>query len=452
MPTLVWIILAAVFTAILTWAGAQAQFKATRRQMARKLRRAEAEVRVNTSEAERILGSIELGVIAYNTEGRLVTANRAARILIPRPPKTFRDFLEAYGQDAAFRSSVFLGSPLAVTVYRRENLCLRLQVQTRGVGAGGANRLVLIQDFSRQDKEERMRKEFVANVSHELKTPLTTIKTYSESLIDWGLAEKSEEAQRKDLQRIYDDSIRMEKLISDLLLLSSLDARGFHTTVEQGDPAWLIRQTCERMQYQAEEKQIELSCQIMNNIPAVYLDRAALERILTNLVSNALKYSPEKSKVAVYVGAVREEVYFKVKDQGFGIPAEDQAHIFDRFFRVDQTGSRQHGGTGLGLSIVKELVELHRARIDLNSVLGQGTEFTVMMPTAKKVLRETLHALIENEAQQDIITAAAAEDLSALARQLGIVAKWTSMTSSEKQALETIINADSEAELLSAQA
>ncbi len=442
-----WLILTAVISFAVAWLLAKADSDAQRQDLARKLRRAEAETRVNQSAAERILGSIELGVLAYNEEGKLVSANRAARLLIPRPPKTFRDFLERYGQDASFRSSIFLGSPLALTIYRQETISLRLQVQSPDAPKlSEGNRIVLIQDYSRQDKEELMRREFVANVSHELKTPLTTIKTYSESLLDWGIDEKSAEAVKKDMQRIYDDAERMEKLISDLLLLSSLDARGLLTHFEQGDPAWLIRQTVERMQYQAEEKGMRLDCQVMNKIPPVYLDRTALERIATNLISNAIKYSSEGTAIQVYIGAVREDVYFKVKDHGLGISQEDCQHLFERFFRVDSTGSRRHGGTGLGLAIVQELVELHRGRIDVQSVLGQGSEFTVILPTARKVLRETLQQLKQQRSQGDAMAEAAAADLSSLASKLDIVAKWTSLSHAEERALESLINSDAELE------
>ncbi|MDO5737822.1 MAG: HAMP domain-containing sensor histidine kinase [Eubacteriales bacterium] len=437
-----WLTLAAGLGFIVAWLLVKGEYDAERRSLERRLKRAVAEAKFKDSSAERLLATLELGVLSYHQDGQLISANRAARILMPRPPQTFRDFLEIYGDDPAFRSSIWLNSPLAVSIYRKDNISLRLQVQTPEMAAG---HIVIVQDYSGQDKEERMRKDFVANVSHELKTPLTTIKTYSESLLEWGIDEKSKEALKKDMQRIFDDSERMEKLISDLLLLSSLDGRGLHLNIEQGDLSWVIKQTCERLQYQAEERGCKLSCQVMNRIPPIYLDRSSIERIATNLISNALKYSRPGKSVDVFIGAVRDGVYFKVKDEGYGIGLEDQEHLFDRFFRVDQTGSRRHGGTGLGLAIVKELVELHQGRIDVNSVLGKGSEFTVILPSSQKLLCDTLEALLEQKSL-DSIGESAAADLSELARKLGIVAKWSSLSPREIRELKDIVSASSVAE------
>lgn len=442
MPTTVlWAMLAALVSGVAVLLFTKAKFKRQVRRFERRLQRAEAEVRVNESEAEEILLAIDLGVMAYNQDGRLVSANQAARLFFPNPPNTFRVFLERYGKDPKFRSSIFLGSPLATTVFRQGGRSLKISVQTRGTG-DSMIRIILIQDVSMEEKEEAQRKAFVANVSHELKTPLTTIKTYSESLIDWGIEEKSTEAIKKDITRIYDDSLRMEKLIADLLLLSSLDSSKLYTAVEQSDLGFLVRQTCDRLQPQAEEKNIKLTCHMMAHIPPVYMDRTAMERVLTNLISNAIKYSGEGSEVTVFAAWVREEVYIKVKDEGMGIGSEELEHIFDRFYRVDHTGSRQHGGTGLGLSIVKELVDLHGARIDVTSALGQGSEFTVMIPMANKVLRETLTNLVSRSGPENIVQEAAARDLSALAGRMGIVAKWRSMSQQDVKALEAVILSD----------
>jgi two-component system sensor histidine kinase VicK len=257
-------------------------------------------------------------------------------------------------------------------------------------------------------------------VSHELKTPLTTIKTYSESLLDWGLTEKNKEAVRKDIWRIHDDSLRMERLVEDLLLLSSIDSRGIRVRLELLDITQVVRQVVDRLQHQAQEKSIDMACFTLSRIPLVFVDRTAMERVVTNLVSNAIKYTDKSGSVKIYISYLVDDVCIKVSDTGFGIEKEHLPRIFNRFYRVDMTGSRMFGGTGLGLSIARELVELHDGKISVSSTLGKGTEFTVMIPIARKVLQDTLNASQLNCPPIDPLHQAAADELLQMADELKI--------------------------------
>lgn len=208
--------------------------------------------------------------------------------------------------------------------------------------------------------------------------------------MDWGLDEKQKDGVRKDISRIHDDAIRMQGLVTDLLLLSSIDSRKMQNRMEVLNFSNVVRQTVERMQVQAREKAIKLTFQEMGKLPPVFGDRSSIERIVSNLISNAIKYSDRKTDVKVYVGKVMDSIYVKVADKGCGIDEKYLSQIFNRFYRVDMTGSRMYGGTGLGLSIAQELTQLHDGQISVQSALGQGSTFTVMLPSATKVYCDTL--------------------------------------------------------------
>ncbi len=376
------------------------------------------------SKSEAILADLDVGVIAYSSDGIMINTNPAARkMLAPKTiPEKLKFFLDEYGQDNGIQAAILLGSDTISGKVQLSDRILRLRLKESRFDEGRrAGTLVVLQDITDQESEEKQRKEFVANVSHELKTPLTTIKTYSESLLDWGLVEKNSEAIRKDVWRIHDDSLRMEKLVEDLLLLSSIDSKGIRVRMELLDFAFLVRQAVERLQHQAAGKQLDMACYTLSRIPSVYVDRTAMERVITNLISNAIKYTDRGGEIKVYISYLIDDVYVKVTDTGFGIDKEHMPRIFNRFYRVDMTGSRMFGGTGLGLSIAKELVELHGGKINVNSILGKGTEFTVMVPTARKVFNDTLEGFLVNSPLAGSLHYAAAAELLQTAIDLELV-------------------------------
>lgn len=373
-----------------------------------------SQVSGESTEVRAVLAALDIGVIAYGSNDRLLTLNQMASNLLPKIPQTLSDFFSYYGEDNGMKASMFLGSSRLTATIPVRGRTLVVTVQKRALDqARLTGHIVMIRDISAEEREETRRKEFVANVSHELKTPLTTIKTYSESLLDWGIDEKDKETLKKDVTRLYDDSIRMEQLIEDLLLLSSLDSRGLYLKVATLDFAGLVRQATERMQLMAAEKGVTLTCVVVAHIPKVLGDRASLERIVINLLSNAIKYTEPSGEIFAYVGTIVDDVYVKVKDSGQGIPREHHEQIFKRFYRVDNTGSRRFGGTGLGLSIVRELADLHRGKIELKSEVGKGSEFTLLIPGKRKVLRDTRTMLLEGSRPVDAVGRAAAEEIEA---------------------------------------
>ena len=386
------------------------------------------------NKSEIILSDLDIGVLGYSSDGILINSNPAARkMLDPEEiPVNLFDFISIYGADNGIQAAILLGNDNVTGNVTIKDRILRIRLKESRFDEGRkAGTIIVIQDISDQEREERQRKEFVANVSHELKTPLTTIKTYSESLLDWGLSEKNSDSIRKDIWRIHDDALRMGRLVEDLLLLSSIDSRGIRVRMEQMDLPPLIRQTVDRMLMQAQEKGIRLNCMKVSQIPRVFIDRTAIERVITNLLSNAIKYTDRSGEIKVFIGRLVDDVYIKVVDTGFGIEQEHLPHIFNRFYRVDMTGSRMYGGTGLGLSIAKELIDLHHGTLQVESVLGKGTEFTVMIPTAKRVFTDTVSAFQSGHPLQDPLYIKSADEIASLAIDLGMIEKTLSELDNE---------------------
>jgi signal transduction histidine kinase len=422
---LILILSTAVVVAILSWIVCWAVTRRYRRKTDQRLASIVAQFVDERAKSETILLDLDLGVIAYGRDGVLINANPAARkMLAARPiPEKFNAFISEYGQENGMQAALLLGSETLSGTVLVQDRVIRLRVKlSHFIDDRASSFLVVLTDITEQESEEKQRKEFVANVSHELKTPLTIIKTYSESLLDWGLSEKSPEGIRKDIWRIHDDSLRMERLVEDLLLLSSIDSKGIRVRMEILDFAFLVRQAVDRLQHQAQEKNIELSCTTLSKIPPVFADRTAMERVLTNLVGNAIKYTDRNGQVKVYLSFLIDDVYVKVSDTGFGIEKDHMPRIFNRFYRVDMTGSRMYGGTGLGLSIAKELVELHNGKINVSSILGKGTEFTVMVPAARKVFRDALESFRTVNPTVVSMHRSAAQELQQAAGDLGFTA------------------------------
>ena len=399
------------------------------------------------SKSEAILAELDVGVLAFSSDGMLINVNPAARkMLAPRAiPDNFKSFLDQYGHDNGLRAALLLGSESISGKVQLNQKVLRIRLkETQFDQDRRAGSLAVIQDITDQEHEEKQRKEFVANVSHELKTPLTTIKTYSESLLEWGLAEKDQAAVRKDIWRIHDDALRMERLVEDLLLLSSIDSRGIRVRMELLDFSRLVRQGVERLQHQAKEKDLNMTCFTLSRFPMVYVDRTAMERVITNLVSNAIKYTERGGDIKVYISYLVDDIYVKVSDTGFGIEKEHLPRIFNRFYRVDMTGSRMFGGTGLGLSIAKELVDLHGGRIDVHSVLGKGTDFTVMIPIARKVFSDTLEQIDDQNSSTAPLYRLAADELLTQARELDLIKSQLSelTTANSEFLLDKILGQD----------
>ncbi|NLY66014.1 MAG: cell wall metabolism sensor histidine kinase WalK [Tissierellia bacterium] len=238
--------------------------------------------------------------------------------------------------------------------------------------------IIVFQDITEHHKLDNMRKEFVANVSHELKTPITTIKSYTETLMDY--MEMEPELSHKFLTVIDNECDRMTRIVRDLLQLSNLDYNKTEWSKEECEVKEFIEDIILKLEFSIKEKNHKLTLNIDENLPHIFVDKDGIEQVILNVISNAIKYTPQGGHIEVSVTNKDGKVVVNVKDNGIGIPEEDIDRIFERFYRVDKGRSRDLGGTGLGLSIAKEIVEANGGQIKLSSELGIGTEVDIILP------------------------------------------------------------------------
>ena len=238
--------------------------------------------------------------------------------------------------------------------------------------------ILVFKNVTEQYRIDKMQKEFVANVSHELKTPITTIKSYAETLIDGAISEPT--IAIEFLNTINSESDRMSRLVSDLLKLSRMDYEQTKWTKEELNVSKMIKDICMKLHIQAKNKDIKMHIEQISEDMNILFDKDGFEQIILNIAGNAVKYTPEHGNI--WISAIKENknVVISIKDDGIGIPKEDQARIFDRFYRVDKARTRQMGGTGLGLSIAKQIAEAHDSNIIVNSEIEKGTEIKIMIP------------------------------------------------------------------------
>ncbi|WP_430515463.1 ATP-binding protein [Thermoanaerobacter thermohydrosulfuricus] len=235
----------------------------------------------------------------------------------------------------------------------------------------------VLHDITEQHKLDAMRKEFVANVSHELRTPLATIKSYVETLL---YSDVDAEYLKRFLKIIDSETDRMTRLVKDLLLLSKMDSEDKNLKFEHKNLNEVIIDVINRLSIEAHKKNQKLIVDLQETPRHVYIDKDKMEQVIVNLVTNAIKYTPENGMIKVMTEYDENFATFIVEDNGIGIPKEDLPRIFERFYRVDKARSRELGGTGLGLSIVKQIVELHKGEVNIESEVGKGTIVRVKLP------------------------------------------------------------------------
>jgi len=227
-------------------------------------------------------------------------------------------------------------------------------------------------------RTEAMRRQLIGDVSHELRTPLTAIKGSLEGLMDGVLP-----ATPETYQQIHREASRLQRLVEDLQELSRVEARAYELHPRRLSPRALLEQAASRLRYQFSEKGVSLEVRTPERLPDVWADEDRIQQVLTNLLGNALRYTPAGGAVTLEAQPARGEVRFQVRDTGVGISPEHLPHLFDRFYRVDKSRSRERGGSGIGLTIAKHLVEAHGGRIWAESAgRGQGSTFVFTLPQA----------------------------------------------------------------------
>jgi two-component system phosphate regulon sensor histidine kinase PhoR len=319
-----------------------------------------------------------------NGAERLVFANRSfAEILeLHAPPQSGSALVEVVRQTEMIEAvrKVLAGEPrveaeIATGTLRQHFFAATVAAVRAGETSGA---VVVLHDITELRKLERVRRDFVANVSHEFRTPLTAIQGFAETL----LAGAMNDAQHRGrfLEIIVEHSRRLARLTEDLLMLSKMDADRLELEIRRVSVAQLIESCMETSRHRAAEKEIAISVQPLNGVPDVAGDRRRLAEVLQNLLDNATQYTLARGQIAVSAEARDAEVVFTVADTGIGIPKADQPRIFERFYRVDAARSRELGGTGLGLSIAKHIVEVHGGRIWVESEVGRGSQFHFSIP------------------------------------------------------------------------
>lgn len=352
-------------------------------------------IRDNEDLLQSVLNNMTGGIVMVNGSGRIMLVNRAAERMLGIDAevitgKSYRELKQHYELTKLMKE----GLDNRISFHEERNLYYPVESIIRLDGVpmvqeDGAYRgmLFLLQDVSDIRRLERMRSEFVANVSHELKTPLAAVKGFAETLLGGGVSD--EKTARSFLQIIYDESERLNRLIGDILELSSIESKRVQMDYSPIHLQAFFETISEMMRTVAEKKRISLELDVPEEL-FMEGDEDKLRQIFMNLLSNAINYTQEGGRVKLtareklHNGQSEDIVQFIVKDSGIGIPKKDLPRIFERFYRVDKARSRGSGGTGLGLSIVKHLVDMHHGRIHVESELGVGSSFIIELPVLQE--------------------------------------------------------------------
>ena len=322
------------------------------------------------------------GIIAFDRDGDIVLINPAAKKLLNVLPEhnNFNDVFGELNSDINLEKIIYLEN--------WTNTEERFQIGEKFVNADFApfkkendrtvGVIAVIQDITEHVKLDNMRKEFIADVSHELKTPITSIMGYADTLLE---EEYDKETQSKFLSVIASEARRMAKLVTDLLTLSKNDSNKSVVQSEAFNLGELVKKCQDKLAIEIKKKNHEVKCFVTADVPPVYADKDDIERVILNILTNSIKYTKNGGEIKIYVGFVYNDAYIKVFDNGIGIPEEDLNRIFERFYRVDKARSREMGGTGLGLSIAKDLLDRNGGSIDIKSEIGKGTEVVIKIPT-----------------------------------------------------------------------
>ena len=343
------------------------------------------EVNRQKREIETILLHMTDGIIAFNVSGAVTHINLAAKKLleIDDEDNTFSKIFKKVDLDINMETIMYLenwtASEQRVTIGDKTvNIFFAPYKDENNLSSGI---IAVVQDITEHVKLDNMRKEFVANVSHELKTPITSIIGYADTLQD---GDYDKETQDKFLEVISSEGNRMSNLVSDLLTLSRYDTNRAVRDITEFDLGEVAKKCQEKLAIEICKKEQNVECYVTADVPPIKADKNGIERVILNVLSNAIKYTPEKGDIKIYVGFVYNDAYIKVIDNGIGIPEEDLGRVFERFYRVDKARTRELGGTGLGLSIAKEIISQNNGSIDIKSILGKGTEVVIRIPVEKR--------------------------------------------------------------------
>jgi len=342
-----------------------------------------------------VVENMSEGVIATNSKGQITLVNEAAGRLFNRNPNSLinRNLIELLQLEEKVENidelqqdgSIILDfSDEQSIFYVRANFTAIYDEHRDDISGF----ITVLSDVTEDEKIEQERRDFVSNVSHELRTPLTTLNSYTETLIEG--AWKDEELAPKFLRVIQEETGRMIRMVNSLLQLSRVDSKELQLNRETVDFTTLFHDVIDRFEMNLkEEQQIVFDRKIADESYYVWADRDRLTQVLDNIISNAIKYSPNGGTITFKLKKRYRQIVISVKDEGIGIEYEQLDKIFDRFYRVDKARTRELGGTGLGLAITRELVEAHYGQIWANSKEGEGTTIYFTLPLMNEMRRQS---------------------------------------------------------------
>ncbi len=341
-----------------------------------------AAVRSERDHLQSILASMSEGVLVVGPDGRVSSANPAFRRLFDLAGEVAgRPLLELSRQPELGRvvaDTLRQGGPQSGQIEQQVPERRTLLLASAALSGGERGAVVVARDTTELTRVADMRRDFVANVSHELKTPLAAIRGYAETLRDGALQEQ--ETALRFTERLLWQCRRLQALLDDLLTLSRLEGAGQAVAErEPVDLSALAQRAVETLAAAAREKRVRLAID-EQPLPRIPGDADGLERLLVNLLDNAIKYNRPGGEVLLRLAPAGGEVVIAVSDTGIGIPPEALGRIFERFYRVDKGRAREEGGTGLGLAIVKHLAQSHGGHVEVESRMGRGTTFRVFLP------------------------------------------------------------------------
>jgi two-component system, OmpR family, phosphate regulon sensor histidine kinase PhoR len=349
-------------------------------QSVQRLEQRVSELNTDRARSDAILAGMVEGVLVADAGGRLRLINDAARRMLNLEDTALsRPYVEAVRHPGIVRqlSAAIEGErpdPIEVPVAGR----IFSAQATPSSATGGAGAVLVLHDISELRRADRVRRDFVANVSHELRTPLTAVRGYVEALME---EPASAEQRLKFLAVIERHTGRMERLVRDLLRLARLDAQQETADLHPCDMESMFRAVIADLSGPIERQQVRLEIAVDPEARVLQADPTKLHDALRNLVENAVNYSPEGGRVALAARAHDRQVVLSVGDEGPGLPESDVGRVFERFYRVDKSRTRDPGGTGLGLSIVRHLVELHGGQVQAQNKPDGGALFTIVLPT-----------------------------------------------------------------------
>lgn len=331
-----------------------------------------------------LMGHLNLGVVLISNSGKIELINSEAMQLlnidIHTTQRSFQAVIKSYVLVDMINEALKTHQPLSnhIELYIPMSKFIDVNIIPYGKSPDEIESiLVLLYDITQVRRLETVRTEFVANASHELRTPVTAIKGFAETLLDGAL--KQPELAEKFITIIANESNRLETIISDILELSRVEKKSEPMVVKQFEVVETVNNLIQFFYKQADRKHISISVDAERPV-MMKADQHRIEQIFTNLIDNAINYSDVDSEVKINIEQVNNSVHFSVSDKGIGIPKADQERIFERFYRVDKGRSRNSGGTGLGLSIVRNLIMNMNGTIHVESEVGIGTTFHIKLP------------------------------------------------------------------------